>query len=310
MATAQTAKTQYIDAVNGVKFAYRRLGRSTGTPLVMHIHFRGSMDFWDPALLNALGDARPVIIFDQAGIGRSTGEVPTSFKEWADDLIAFVTTLGITQIDLFGFSMGGAAVQMAALTAPKLVRKLIIAGSSTSVPDDAVKFVPAIVWPRETPPTGPLKALATAVTPEEVEYSLAYSFFPDDIIGREAAKAYWNRIHERNVAGEPRMLELTDKDAGAKRQLATYGEWSKYNPHNARDRLAELKMPVLVLNGDNDVLIPSSRSWEMAQMIPGAQLVIYPHAGHGFLYQYAELVARHVKMFLDGNEYSELGAKL
>jgi len=109
MVTAQTAKTQYIDAANGVKFAYRRLGRSAGTPLVMHIHFRGSMDFWDPALLNALGDACPVIIFDQAGIGRSPGEVPTSFKEWADDLIAFVTALGITQIDLFGFSMGGAA---------------------------------------------------------------------------------------------------------------------------------------------------------------------------------------------------------
>jgi pimeloyl-ACP methyl ester carboxylesterase len=311
MTTTPTAKTQYIDAANGVKVAYRRIGRSTGIPLVMHIHFRANMDFWDPALINAMGAARPVIIFDQAGVGRSTGEIPTSFQEWADDLIAFVTALGITQIDLFGFSMGGAAVQMVALTAPKLVRRLIIGGSSTSVPDDAVTFVPSIVWPRENPPTEPLRVLATAVSQEEVEYSLAYSFFPDDTIGRSAAaKAYWKRVQERNVAGEPRMLEFIDKDVGAKRQLDAYGEWSKHNPRNAWDRLAELKMPVLVANGDNDVLIPSSRSWEMMQMIPGAQLVIYPHSGHGYLYQYAELVAKHVNMFLDGDDYRELEAKL
>ena len=310
MTTAHTAKTQYVDAANGVRFAYRRIGLATGIPLVMHIHFRGSMDFWDPVLLNALGAARPVIIFDQAGVGRSTGEIPTSFKEWADDLIAFITALTITQIDLLGFSMGGAAVAMVALNAPKLVRRLILAGTSTSVPNDAVTSVPGIVWPRETPPTEPLRVLATAVTPEEVEYSLAYSFFPDNIIGRAAAKAYWNRILERNVANDPRMLKLIDKDVGAKRQLETFGEWSVHNPRNAWDRLGELKMPVVVMNGDNDVLIPSSRSWELMQKIPGAQLVIYPHAGHGFLYQYAELVAKHLNMFLDGNEYNELEAKL
>ena len=310
MITTQTAKTQYVNAANRVKFAYRRIGRATGIPLVMHIHFRGSMDFWDPALINALGAARPVIIFDQAGVGRSNGAIPTSFQEWADDLIAFVTALGITQIDLFGFSMGGAAVQMVALTAPKLVRRLILAGTSTSVPDDTVAFVPGIVWPREIPPTEPLRVLATAVTPEEIEHSLAYSFFPEDTTGRAAAKEYWNRIQERNVTDEPRMLKFIDKDVGAKRQLATFGEWSKHNPRNAWDRLGELKMPVLVMNGDNDVLIPSSRSWELMQMIPGGQLVIYPHAGHGFLYQYAELVAKHVNMFLGGNEYGELEAKL
>ena len=118
-------------------------------------------------------------------------------------------------------------------------------------------------------------------------------------------------FQEREVPGEPRLLSLVDRDAGAKRQLATYGEWSTHNPRNAWDRLEELsRLPVLVVNGDNDVLIPSSRSWELMQRIPGAQLIIYPHAGHGFLYQYAELVARHVNMFLDGKEYVELEAKL
>lgn len=107
------------------------------------------------------------------------------------------------------------------------------------------------------------------------------------------------------------MLQLLNKDAGAKCQLAAYGgDWSKHNPRNAWNRLRELKMPVLVMNGDNDLLMPSSRSWELMQKIPEAQLIIYPHAGHAFLYQYPELVAKHVNMFLNGNEYGELEAKL
>ena len=207
--------------------------------------------------------------------------------------------------------MGGFSVQMVSLTAPKLIRRLILAGTSTSAPGDAVKSVPGIAWPRDTPPPEPLKVLATAVTPEEVEYSLAYSFFPDDGIGRAAAKAYWNRLQERHVAGEPLMLELVDRNAGTQRQLTSaVSDWSVHNPRNAWDRLSELKMPVLVINGDDDVLIPSSRSWELRHKIPSAQLIIYPHAGHGFLYQYAQLVANHVKMFLDSNDYRELETKL
>lgn len=190
MTTVQTAKTQYINAANGVKFAYRRIGVSTGIPLVMHIHFRASMGFWDPAPINPLSASRLVIIFDQASVSRSTGEIPTSFKEWADDLITFVAALGLAQIDLLGFSMGGGAVQMVALTAPKLVRRLVLAGTYTSAPADTITSAPGIVWPRETPPKEPLRLLASTVSPEEVKHSLAYSFFPDDSVGRAAAKAY------------------------------------------------------------------------------------------------------------------------
>ena len=102
---------------------------------------------------------------------------------------AFVNALGIAQVDLLGFSMGGAAVQMVALTAPKLVRRLVLAGTHTSVPDPTLKSIPGIIWPRETPPTEPLAVLASAVTPAEVEYSLAFSFFYEDEIDRAAAKA-------------------------------------------------------------------------------------------------------------------------
>ena len=107
MATAQTVITQYVDAKNGVRFAYRRIGDKEGIPLVMHIHYRANMDLWDPLFINTLAKAREVIIFDNAGVGRSTGEVPGTFQGWADDLICFVEALDLKKVDLLGFSMGG-----------------------------------------------------------------------------------------------------------------------------------------------------------------------------------------------------------
>lgn len=275
----------------------------------MHIHFRANMDYWDPLLINALAAARPVILFDQAGVGRSSGEVPLTYQGWADDLLAFVNALGLVRIDLLGFSMGGRAVQMVALTAPQLVRKLVLAGTSASEPDPP-SSKEGLVWPRETAPREPIRRLATATTPEEIEDALAYSFFYDDDQGRAAAKAYWNRISERNVAGEPRLVDFVDSDTGAKRQIAASRDWDKPNPRYSFDRLGELEIPVLVCNGDNDVLIPTSRSWEMVCRIPNAQLVIYPHAGHGFLYQYANLVAKHINLFLDVIEFEDARSKL
>ncbi|EON69678.1 hypothetical protein W97_08930 [Coniosporium apollinis CBS 100218] len=310
MATQQTATTHYILAANGTRFAHRRLGRATGVPLVMHIHFRANMDFWDPALINALAATRPVILFDQAGVGRSTGSIPTTFQGWADDLIALITALNINEIDLFGFSMGGAAVQMVALTAPSLVRKLVLAGTAASEPSPLVSDLRGIVWPRDVPPSEPIKLLATARTPAEIGRALAYSFFHDTDEGRAGAKAYWGRVSERHVSGEPRLLDLVDADTGGKRQRAAYQDWLKPNPRNSFDRLGELKMPVLVMNGDHDALIPTSRSWEMQARIPNAQLIVYPRAGHGFLYQYAELVAAHVNIFLDVEDYGDATAKL
>ncbi|KAF2816649.1 alpha/beta-hydrolase [Mytilinidion resinicola] len=248
MSTAQTAKTQYVTAANGTKFAYRRIGASTGIPLVTHIHYRANMDFWDPLFINTLAANRPVIVFDQSGVGRSTGEIPNTFQGWANDLIAFVKALGLAQIDLLGFSMGGCAVQMVALTAPELIRKLIIAGSAASVP--TAETVTEIVWPQVQADPKYIINLNDAVTPEEVKYTLEYTFFPEDKIGRDAAEAYWKRVLERNVADEPKNLELVDRDTGAKVQLAAFLEdWIVPNPRNSFDRLGELKMPVLVMNG-------------------------------------------------------------
>lgn len=298
MSTLQTAPTQYIKAENGTTFAYRRLGpiHSKVTPLVLHIHFRANMDFWDPLLINSLAQHRPVIIFDNSGVGRSTGEIPTTYQGWAEHLIAFVRSLHLPQIDLLGFSMGGCAVQQAALTAPHLIRKLVVAGSSTSEPSPT-SDVRGILWPRETPAAEPITALATAVTPAETEASLALSFFYDDAAGKAHARAYWNRIHERSLPDEPNIHAFIDVET-SKRQAAAYADWSAPNPRNAFDRLGELQMPVLVVNGDRDVLIPTSRSWEMHVKIPNSELIVYPRAGHGFICESPLVLDQREMLFL------------
>ncbi|KIW67790.1 hypothetical protein PV04_07018 [Phialophora macrospora] len=305
MSTAQTAITQYVDAINGVRFAYRRVGDKEGVPLVMHIHYRANMDLWDPLFVNTLARARTVIIFDNAGVGRSTGQVPETFQGWADDLISFVEALGLEKFDLLGFSMGGYCAQMTALTAPHLIRKLILSGTGSSTP--SADHVPGVVWPREEPPPEGIKALAEAET-KDGPWSLAFSFFYDNDQGRGAFEQYWRRLHERTA--EPPILDLLERDGPAKRQLKAAADSFKKNPRAAFDRLGELQMPVLVANGDNDVLIPTSRSWELYHQIPNAQLILYPRAGHGFIWQYAKLYATHVNMFLDGDEFEPYLAKL
>lgn len=131
MSTQQTAKTLYT-SVNNIKFAYRRLGPSPGLPLVMLQHFRGTMDHWDPAIINRLAAQRPVILIDNSGVGKSGDEVATTYRGWGDNVIAVLSALGIEKIDLLGFSMAGCAAQMVALTAPLLVNKLILAATCPS----------------------------------------------------------------------------------------------------------------------------------------------------------------------------------
>jgi pimeloyl-ACP methyl ester carboxylesterase len=197
--------------------------------------------------------------------------------------------------------MGGAAVQMVALSAPQLVRKLILAGTTASQPAPT-ETGQGIVWPRDMPPSEPFRVLSENVkTAKEAAYAIAFSLFYETENGRAAAKAYWNRIQERKVPDETLTLELLEHSK-AKYQIESFGNWMTPNPLNSFERLGELgtKMPVLVMNGDNDVLIPTSRSWELYARIPGSQLIIYPWAGHGFIWQYAKEVARDISLFLDG----------
>lgn len=208
--------------------------------------------------------------------------------------------------------MGGIAVQYVALTRPDLVRRLILAGTTASVPgvkkyDDMTD----LVGRREQPPPEPIKALTNASSESIVEgkKALAYSFFYDDDQGRAEFEKYWSRILQRNVDGEELILTLLDREATMDQwQTAVNANTPDPQGKGSFDRLDGLKMPVLVANGDNDVLIPSSRSWELYRLIENAALIMYPKAGHGFLWQYADMFGRHVNQFLDSEVFGGLGA--
>ncbi|KAK7062301.1 Alpha/Beta hydrolase protein [Favolaschia claudopus] len=291
---AQIVPTLYIQASNSVTYAYRKIGPTnrTSVPLLMHIHFRANMDFWDPLLLNSLARSRTVIIFDQSGIGRSTGTVPSSYQGWADSLLSFADALDLKQFDLLGFSMGGRCVQMVALTRPDRVRTLILAGTDCSAPHDGRE--------RVAPPSEPLKQLASA-GPTEIAArdAIRVSFFLQDASGKEAADGYWSRVHEREARGEERNLILLDRNGGSKEQIAASIAWGKTTrPGLSWHRLHELKMPVLVLLGEDDALIPTPWGRHLAERIPGAKVKVYPQTGHGFIWQNAEEVANDVNSFI------------
>lgn len=289
MAIPHHASTEYI-TVNGIQLAYRRLGQATGIPLVLLVHFRGTMDFWDPALLTRLSDARALILIDYAGVGRSGGDVAPTIAGWAEPVIALLGALGYRDenpVDVLGFSMGGATAQMVALNAPGLVRRLVLAGTSASAggENELVLAEP-----------GPAQILTVAMADAEVEAAMAATFYTGDGRGREEAGASWRRIREGCCEDWRGILSAE----GTARQVEAIRHWRAWNPDNSYDRLGELKIPVFVANGDADVLIPTVNSWSLVERIDDAHLHIYPHAGHGFLFQYAELFATHVNLFLDG----------
>jgi pimeloyl-ACP methyl ester carboxylesterase len=252
-------------------------------------HFRSNMDFWDPLLIDFLASTRPVIILDNAGVGKSSGTIPSTYAGWADHVINLVQALKLPEIDLLGFSMGGTVCQMVALNAPKgLVRRLIIAGT---VPSQGPNSAPVIDW-------HPYELLKDGDSEEEIYRGWAYSFFPDTNKGRFDAATIWARINLRQEDREPYMPA-----AIAEQQTATFvNDWAIENETNSYHRFHELKMPVLIVNGDNDRLCPTENSWVMHRMIEGSQLIIYPRAGHGFLYQHAELFSGHVREFLDAED--------
>ncbi|BAO86394.1 alpha/beta fold hydrolase [Caballeronia cordobensis] len=276
--THQTAPTQYVEA-NGIRFAYRRFGNPGGVPLVMNIHFTGTMDHWDPAVTDGLAQNREVILFNNAGISSSSGTVPESIEEMAANAAAFIEALELKQIDVLGFSMGGLIAQELAITKPQLVRRVILVG------------------------TGPRSGEGMAtLTPEAQEIFGASYAHPDDLWLRvhfspsEASQAAGRGFIERfRLRTDNRDPEANDEVAPA--QLAALAKWGapRENPY---DYLHALRQPTLVVNGDNDVIIYSINSWHLQQHIPNAQLILYPDANHGSLYQYPERFVAHVDQFL------------
>jgi pimeloyl-ACP methyl ester carboxylesterase len=247
MATHQTAKTQYVSSET-TKFAYRRFGASEGVPLLFLIHFRGTMDKWDPLLINSVAKTRPVILVDYSGIGQSSGRVATSFRDSGADIMTFLSLIGVSKADILGFSIGAFVAQMVALNADAntlQVRKLIIAGSSASVGPDMPET------------KNDYQTAATAGTLEVGGFKTL--FFPRNKEGEEAADAWWARVAERNetASGEKpsewASQDLTDGGTAMQAQGTAYGAFMNAEASKGEDgtygRLSELKMPVLVAQG-------------------------------------------------------------
>ncbi len=271
---ADRASTQYVDGTNS-RFAYRRLGPRSGVPLIIALRFRGTIDHWDPALLDVLASERDVIVFDNRGTGRSSGTAPDTIDGLAEGLLEFIDALGFSQVDLLGWSMGGYVVQAATLLRPNLVRRLIVAGSGPG-------SVPGL-------PAAPDKVWQIAGKPVNDDEDFLYLFFPETDKARQAGLASLRRLDTRLADSHAAVApEAVNAQRAASSSFGT-GVW---------ERLGELTLPVLVANGAHDVMISAFASYAMSQRLPNAKVILYSDAGHAFLFQHAEEFGHEVLRFL------------
>ena len=274
--THQTAATQSVDAA-GVSFAYRRFGSPSGLPLVMLQHFRGNLDNWDPALTNALAAEREIVLVDYPGVGSSTGEPKAAISPTARAMIAFTDALGLHEIDLLGFSIGGFAAQEMALVRPKLVRRLVLAATGP-------KGAPGMHGWRED--------IATAARGESKPENLLYIMFAHTDTSQAKGKEFLGRFLQRQEG-----RDAPTSDAVRDAQYDAIVEWG-IPDHAALQRLTGINVPTLVIQGDNDLMIPAKLSHILAGLIPDARITLYPDAAHGFVFQYPTEVAADVNAFL------------
>src|SRR3954451_765053 len=275
-----TADNLSLEVGDG-SFVYRRFGiaRSAARPLVMLQHFRGNLDSWDPALVDRLAQDREVILVNNRGVGGSTGVVPENVTIMAPDALAFIAALRLGPIDLLGFSLGGHVAQELVLLRPRLVRRLVLAGTAPQGGPDLHRW------------SDDVYALATPAEPTAAD--LLSLFFSGSESSRAKGMESLGRLYEREVdRDEP--TDLATRDA----QLAAITAWG-IPDESKLNRLVGITQPTFVANGDNDTMMHTQNSHLLAQHLPNAQLRIYPDAGHGFLNQYPELFADDVHAFLE-----------
>jgi len=273
--TSRNTPTRTINA-GGVKFAYRELGPRGGVPLVFLHHLTAVLDDWDPRVIDGIAAERHVITFDNRGVGASSGSVPHTIDEMAADAVTFIRALGHDQVDLLGFSLGGGVAQVIALEHPELVRKAILAGTGPAGGGgiDEVTKIAVMAY---------IKAALTLRDPRH------FLFFPRTPEGKRAATDYMARLKERT---EDRDKRISPRAMRA--QLKAIRAAGVQAPHD----LGKIRQPVLVANGDHDVMVASEHSADMARRLPNAKLVIYPNSGHGGIFQYHRQFVPEVLGFL------------
>lgn len=275
--SASTTPTLTVN-IDGIPFAYRELGPATGVPLVLLHHVTAALDEWDPAVVDGLAAERRVILVDLRGVGRSGGTTPDSFEAMAEDTVAFLGALGLKTVDLLGYSLGGIVAQVIAQQHRDLVRRIILAATTLAGGPG---------------PAGTGATLQGAIEKAGTEgkHPKHYLFFEQSPNGQAAADAFLARLDERTA--DDRDAPVSMESIGA--QLTALTTWEK---ETSPAGLASVTQPVLVVNGDNDTMWPTTGTLQLAELLPNAKLAIYPDSGHGAIFQYHDLFVAQALDFL------------
>lgn len=263
-------------SAGGTTYAYRELGPKGGIPVVFFVHLAATLDNWDPRIVDPIARNRHVIAFDNKGVGASTGQVPGTIEEAADDAYTFIKALGFDKIDVFSFSMGGMIAQDLALKHADLVRKLVLTGTGPRGGKDMDKVVGVTYWDI-------LRATLTRSDPKE------FLFFNRNATGKRAAKAFVKRLQERTVDRDRSM-----STKGFRTQLKAIQRFGRSTPSD----LSKITQPTLIANGDHDRMVPSVLSEDLHRRIKDSELIIYPDSGHGGIFQFHEEFAPVAVEFL------------
>jgi pimeloyl-ACP methyl ester carboxylesterase len=276
MSTAfENATTQSVD-VNGTSFVYREIGKKGGVPVVFLHHLTAVLEDWDPRVVDGVAAKHHVVVFDNRGVGGSGGATPQTVEEMARDAVAFIGALGFSKVDLLGFSLGGFVSQAIAQQQPGLVRKIILAGTGPAG-GESIANVGAVLQDAFG------KAGASNKHPKQ------FLFFTQSSNGQAAAGDFLRRLKERT-----KELDAPVSNETVQAQIAAIHAWGQGDATG----LATVQQPVLVVNGDEDVMVPSFNSFELARRLPNAKLSIFPDAGHGGIFQYHAAFVQQALAFL------------
>jgi pimeloyl-ACP methyl ester carboxylesterase len=284
-ASNTNAPTQFIET-KLEKYAYRRIGKGNGLPLLCLQHFTGTLDNWDPAVTDPLAVGREVILFESAGLGRSTGQVPEDMSGMAAHALAFVDALGLKRLDILGYSLGGMVAQQVALERPSLVHKMLLVATAPEGGEDIMHMEkPELRKITENPNTPGLEKLVKL-------------FFAPSESSQAAGEAFVARLAQRKQDNEPL--------AGANvaiAQIKAFRAWETYTGERFA-KLGKIMQPCLVVNGVFDNMIPVRNSYMLSEHLPDAILLTYPDSGHGSLFQFHKSFVRQASLFLDSEAIS------
>lgn len=277
---SSSAPTQFLEVKGGERYAFRRFGNGPELPLLLLQHFTGTLDNWDPALTDALAEGRELILFDNAGVGRSSGVVPTTVAGMAKHAAAFLNSLGVGTCNVLGFSLGGMVAQQMVLDRPTVFRRVILVGTAPRGGEDIMHLEKPSLAKHLQDPSNKGYAVLQKI------------FFTPTPSGQAAGAAFVERLAERKED-----LDGVSGSEVANAQIAAFRDWERFTGERFAG-LRTIRHPTLVVNGVHDEMIPIVNSYRLAENLPNAVLLTYPDAGHGSLFQYHESFARHAAAFL------------